>query len=256
MTAKQWLRNLLFPPKCVVCEKVLPISTALPYLCPSCAEKPDRVPYRICKTCGKILDIAADRPYCTYCAKDKYPFSLFVAPFYNIGEIQHAIRRMKFCNRFSYADTFACLLCERIQSIPDFPDIDVIVPAPISKKRLKQRGYNQTELIASKMAALLSVPSMPLLVKIKETPPQSTLSAKERTKNLEGSMEVLPLPDGMQTALFLDDIYTTGSTTAYCVKLLKKAGFRKVVASAIAIAPPFWEEEQFVMQKEEWEDSF
>lgn len=112
----------------------------------------------------------------------------------------------------------------------------LIVSAPLHKKRLKWRGYNQSECLAKELATRLRVKFCPdCLIKTKKTPPQAELSGKER----EGSVKnAFACPQSFAVAghrvLLVDDVYTTGSTMQECARVLKAAGARQVWGVVVA----------------------
>lgn len=108
---------------------------------------------------------------------------------------------------------------------------DIIIPVPISKKRNRQRGYNQSELILMEIAKSMKDICVltNVLYKVKDTLPQSTLGKEERRNNLKNAYEVRnnEIIKNKKVLLF-DDIYTTGSTVEECSKMLKNAGVYEI----------------------------
>ena len=136
------------------------------------------------------------------------------------------------------SSTLASLIITHFNLIQKSFDGDnyILLAVPITKKKLKQRGYNQSEEIAKALSENLQIPLLKsCLLKIKETPPQMTLSREEREKNIKGvfSVENKELI-GNKKILLVDDVYTTGSTMEECARVLKKAGAREVWGIAVA----------------------
>ena len=103
----------------------------------------------------------------------------------------------------------------------------VLIPVPLDKTKLKQRGYNQSEELAKELSKVLKVPVVSnVLIKIKSTEPQMELSKQEREKNLENAFTIKNPAEVMRDkkVFLVDDVYTTGSTMAECAKTLKKSG--------------------------------
>jgi ComF family protein len=116
----------------------------------------------------------------------------------------------------------------------DIPQTDGIVPVPLSIKGLRERGFNQSLLIAKFISDRTGVPLlMDLLFKKKETPPQIGLSARERMLNLRNVFEATGKVDGLRV-LLVDDVMTTGATVTECSKQLIKAGAKEVFVLALA----------------------
>lgn len=115
-------------------------------------------------------------------------------------------------------------------------NIDLVVPVPVQRKRLRQRSYNQALLLAREVARIRKLPvANDLLVKIRETESQQGLSAKERMKNLQGSFE-LHKDISKQRILLIDDVMTTGATVAACSRVLIKGGAAEVYVAVIGRA--------------------
>ncbi|MCI8636957.1 MAG: ComF family protein, partial [Clostridia bacterium] len=113
---------------------------------------------------------------------------------------------------------------------------DTIIPVPISKKRRKERGYNQSELIAKEMAKNLGIEyNTDCLFKVKNIVEQSKLNKEERQKNIQGVYE-LHKQNKLQNKkiLLIDDIYTTGSTVNECCKILKQASPKQIEVFTLA----------------------
>ena len=113
---------------------------------------------------------------------------------------------------------------------------DIIIVVPISKKRQKERGYNQSELIAKEISKMLSIKiEKNIIKKLKNTPPQSSLNKEQRQENIRGVYKVFNIEKiENKNILIIDDIYTTGSTVNECSKMLRKAQPRKVDVLVLA----------------------
>lgn len=113
---------------------------------------------------------------------------------------------------------------------------DTIIPVPISKKRRKERGYNQSELIAREIAKRMQIPYQnQCLFKTKNIVEQSKLNKEERQKNIQGVYELhnSQILENKKI-LLVDDIYTTGSTANECSKILRQANPKKIDVFTIA----------------------
>jgi len=116
----------------------------------------------------------------------------------------------------------------------DIPEADGCVPVPLSIQGLRERGFNQSLLLARNISRQKGIPLfMDVLHKRKETPPQLGLSASERRSNLKGAFQAMKSVQGKRL-LLIDDVITTGSTVAECAKQLLKAGARQVTVLSIA----------------------
>jgi len=121
----------------------------------------------------------------------------------------------------------------------DVPNADLITFVPIHKKRFSERGFNQTELIAQKLADSVKIPHCALLNKSQNSKHQASLKNKtERLKNLSNSFTINPkITKNIyqnKTILIIDDVLTTGATLNECAKVLKENGIKKVIGLTVA----------------------
>ena len=100
---------------------------------------------------------------------------------------------------------------------------EMVVPVPMHPKRLKKRGYNQSELLAKEIAGMLEVPCENGLVRVRDTVQQARLEGDERRKNLKDAFRAEPCVSGWRV-LLVDDVYTTGETARECAKALREGG--------------------------------
>jgi len=112
----------------------------------------------------------------------------------------------------------------------------IITFVPMHKKREKQRGFNQAELIAKEIGKTLNLPVMPLLKKVKETQDQTALTKEERAENVKGSfvMSLAHELSSCKSCLLVDDVFTSGSTMKECAGVLRKAGYKQVWGLVLA----------------------
>ena len=112
----------------------------------------------------------------------------------------------------------------------------ILVSIPLSKRKLKKRGFNQAEEVAEELSKIFKIPLIfNCLVKIKETPPQAELSEKERKENIKGLFLVKEKEEVKDKKILLvDDVYTTGATMEEAAKVLKEAGAKEVRGIVVA----------------------
>lgn len=159
------------------------------------------------------------------------PFSKVIT--YGLYEdiLAEAINQLKFHGIKRISKTLGRLLLSL-----DLPETDGIVPVPVTIKSLRERGFNQSLLVARVIAKESKVPLlMDNLLKKKETPPQIGLSAKERLLNLKNAFEVKGNIKGLRL-LLVDDVMTTGATVTECSKVLMKSGAEEVIVLTLARA--------------------
>jgi ComF family protein len=126
-----------------------------------------------------------------------------------------------------------------LDKFPNFSNF-VLIPIPLSKNKLKWRGFNQSEEITKELAENLKIPLIKdCLVKIKETKDQIELSEKEREENVRGAFFVKNKEEIVgKNVLLVDDVFTTGATMEEAARVLKEAGAKKIVGIVVAKASP------------------
>ena len=165
------IAHLLYPWKCVFCESVLKDTD-------------------ICRECEKKLPYTVGDS-----AMQKFPFiDKCVSPLYYKDKVRASVHRYKFGGCSAYSRRYAALMSDCVENNLDCRSIDVISWIPLSKKRLRQRGYDQARLLAEEIAAKTGLPCRQLLQKVKNNSAQSlTRDAKQRRENVAG---VYALDDG------------------------------------------------------------
>ena len=208
------LQALLFPPKCLFCQKLLP------------KEQTD-----LCHEC---------RNTAPEFEKSKIRFS-FVARwtgvwYYKDG-VRDSILRYKFQNKRSYAKPFGSFLAMKLLR-SGMDHYDILTWIPISRRRKFKRGFDQVEELAKEVALQLEVPATATLRKIRHIPPQSGMGdAAHRRANVLDAYRVLePELIKGKRILLLDDIVTTGATASECAKTLMIAGAKEVNLAVLAVA--------------------
>ena len=139
------------------------------------------------------------------------------------GEIRDAILKYKFDEKSYIYRTFLEFIKNNENICAQIKKYDIIIPVPISKKRLNSRGYNQSSLIAKNLAQELNIEySKKILIKIKDNKPQSEMKQDTRKSNVSGVYKVVNEQRiNNKKVLIVDDIFTTGSTVDECAKVLK-----------------------------------
>lgn len=208
-----FLKELLFPSRCILCRKLL---------------KKDETD--LCHPCRSTQEAFS-------CGKIHFPFvARWSALWYYKGDVRGSILRYKFGNRQSYASAYGRLLAMKLSR--EFPEFDILTWVPISAKRRRKRGFDQVELIAQAVARELGCDAVPALLRIRDSVPQSSLrTAAQRRANVLGAyIPVDPEFLSGKTVLLLDDVITTGATVSECARTLLTAGAQKVLCAAVACA--------------------
>ena len=196
-----------------------------------------------CVLCNQIL--LSDSPLCEDCRKGNPRLSILretacsscVAPYAYEGAVRESIIRFKFNGSREYASFYGCAMAEAFrEQKPDFLP-DMLVAVPLSKKRLKKRGYNQAELLANAMAKHFSAPVISCLGKRDSHSQQHFLDKAKRRENVKGIYCFTgKVPVKEKRILLVDDIVTTGATLDECASVLYRHGAKAVVCAAAASA--------------------
>ena len=161
--------------------------------------------------------------------------SYLLSPLYYEGKLRDAILRYKFDNCPAYSKIFYHIMREGLSEYMHLRDFDLVVPVPLSKKRMSERGYNQAALLAKPFAKDLGVEyNESVLTRPAETEHQSRLNALERGANIENAFESGGDVKGKRVIL-VDDIFTTGNTMEQCARAMRSAGAADVVGVSFTV---------------------
>lgn len=213
-----WLRDMLFPRRCMFCRRFLKKNET--DLCRSCFQNVPEYP-------AGGQNQGAD-------AKNTAHFlDSFAAVWYYEEDVRNGILRFKFHRAVHLAPKFGRFLAMKL-SRQGLEQCDMLTWVPVSRLRRFRRGYDQCQLLAESTGAELGIPVHSTLRKIRNTPPQSKLpDASMRKANVLGAYRVCGDVRG-KTVLLVDDIYTTGATMNECARMLLTAGAKEVHGAALA----------------------
>ena len=156
---------------------------------------------------------------------------------YYKGNVRNSLLRYKFYGHRSYAAAYGRFLAMKLHVL-GWDDFDILTWVPISAKRRRKRGFDQSELLAKAVAAELGVSAVSTLKKIRHTSPQSTKKdAAQRRANILGAYQVID-PESVRDRkiLLIDDIITTGSTASECAKTLAFSHAGQIRCASVAAA--------------------
>lgn len=228
---KETLLEILYPGRCPVCHDiVVPRGQTI---CRDCRKKLKPFAGPRCFKCSKPLS-NDHREYCRNCTKHRY-FDKGIGIFVYSSVIQQSLFKLKYGNRQEYGVFYGKFAAEYAREKITRWEIDVIIPIPLHKKRMRKRGYNQSAIIAETMGKQLGIPvDIKILKRTVNTKPQKDLDEKERKQNLKNAFQT-ERPLEYSNVLLVDDIYTTGATIDAAAESLKMAGAKKVYFLTIAI---------------------
>ena len=205
------LLELLYPTKCAFCHKLTGGD-------------------KICKSCRTALPLTPKGAQV-----QKFPFiSACVSPLYYTGDVRESLLRYKFGSLSAYAEVYAPFMAKCIDE--NQISCDIITWVPLSRKRLRERGYDQAKLMADELSRLCGISCCRLLKKTRNNPAQSgTGSAEKRRANVSGVYTAVDTEKIRgKSILIVDDIVTTGATLSECGRMLMSAGAGEVKAVTVA----------------------
>lgn len=207
---KEFIINIFLPKRCIYCNKILDYNKE----------------FSICDRC--ILPaLNKEIPKRDFVEKS---FDAVLCATYYEKNVRYAMIKFKFKAVTKLADTFSNMMLIKVKEDYRYLCSDMITSVPLSEKRFKERGYNQSHLLAKNLSSKLNIPyNENLLVKIKDIPKISKLTLSQRRKIVKGVYKINNNFDirGKRIVL-IDDIFTTGSTVNECARILKKNGAESV----------------------------
>lgn len=217
-TALQLLVDMLFPPRCVFCDDAI---------------YPNR---GVCNHCAKDVQVShtirrmkAGEGGDTVCCLTPYRYD---------GKVRDSLIRFKFHNHQEYASYYGQKIAEQLCMHVRADCMEFVTAVPLSKRRMREREYNQSELVARAIAKHLDIPYVESLRKERENRIQHELPREDRAKNVRGVYSALAgAPIRGKCILLVDDIVTTGATLGECAHILLQAGAAQVICTAVADVP-------------------
>jgi len=217
--------DFLFPQWCVGCGR------EGDFICPSCRRSLPRVVPPLCPRCGKPHPSGM---LCPNCVDWQAEIDGIRSPFRFDGVMRQAIHQLKYKSLRALTGILAELLSDYLaaNSVPG----EVLVPVPLHRKRLRERGYNQSILLAEKLGELVGLPVVnDCLIRERHAPPQARASTvEERRHNVAGAFACRDHRLQGKQVLLIDDVSTTGATLDACAAVIKSAGAASVWGLVLA----------------------
>jgi len=212
--------DFLYPPLCLVCEQRLKGGEKL--VCHSCWERLPR------------FDQSSEETLLIQKQGEIY-FKRFQVAFVFNRELQKIVHGLKYQRMKSLAENLGQLSAEALKTDKELCSVDYLVPVPLHKAKLRERGYNQSWLLCQAMSKALGIPcSNRFLKRRRYTPSQTQLAAQRRVENVRGAFWADETRVRGKSFVIVDDLITTGATVNECAKALKEAGAREVYVFAAA----------------------
>jgi ComF family protein len=218
--------DLLFPPHCAVCEKPL---EAHEFVCAACLTQIELVTPPYCR-CGCAL---AESDICPDCVSRLWYFDL--ARSYGYYEEENTlgklIKALKYGGEWALVHPLSQFLLKISEEFSDH--IDAVTFIPMTRRKERERGFNQAKLLAGAFAKHFHLPLIEALKKTRETRPQASLKSNERLTNLEAAFQLASPPECANIVL-IDDVVTTGTTVETASKALREGGYEKIFVVTLA----------------------
>ncbi|MBI5883621.1 MAG: ComF family protein [Elusimicrobia bacterium] len=225
------LVHWVFPQTCCACKEDLPHGHPHP-LCPACVQELRIAEPPYCERCGDPIPPSCAR--CGPCAKRLFACEAIRPVFFYGGAAACLVHAFKYRHRVDAARFCGKRMSGALPRLPELWGFDCLVPVPLHRSRLRERGYNQARLLALEVAATSRKPVEELLVRRHATKPQWNLGRGERGKNVSGGIVAGPGEAEGRKVLLIDDVCTTSATLEECAKALRSAGADSVKALVLA----------------------
>lgn len=223
--------DLIFPKRCVSCGALGQ------YICTTCRRSMRHIAVNeaICPICERPAIDGATHPRC----KSRFSLDGLTSFFHYDAAVRHAVKSLKYRHVSDLAGEFVSQISSihlsHIQERVASQDA-ILIPIPLHITRMRERGYNQAEVLGMQVAQVLSVPIfVDVMYRMRATVPQvATKSRKERLRNMNGVFSLKQVSVVGKTIILFDDVFTTGATMRSAANVLKRAGARKVWAVTMA----------------------
>lgn len=238
-----WL-GFLFPPACVLCGESLRgyqqqvDDNVGQRLCPGCYGD---LPFNqhACSRCAIPLPVGYDvEPrLCADCLQQPPPFQLSLSAFVYGQPLEWMVQQFKFNAQLMYAPLFVGLWLDYLRRLPESTALpEALLPMPLHPARLRQRGFNQSLMLAAGLSKALQIPlNTRDCRRIRDTPHQTGKSARQRRRNIRGAFEFVNRA-GYRHLAIVDDVVTTGSSVSELTRQLKRGGVQRVDVWSLARA--------------------
>jgi ComF family protein len=230
------IQQTLYPSRCLLCggdgDRERDID-----LCPACQQE---LPHNLnpCRCCALPLPPGATADtLCGRCQQRPPPFERTIAPFIYSYPIAELIGGLKFNGKLQHGRMLATLLLEHLLRSNREQLPQLLIPVPLHRKRLQERGFNQAVELARPLSRQLDIPlDFSSCRRVRDTRSQSELHVRERQRNVRGAFKLSGKIEADHVAL-LDDVVTTGSTVTALAKVLRRTGVGRVDVWALARTP-------------------
>jgi len=232
------IADLIFPPRCAACGNLLERHDSLPF-CPSCLEGIHFIRSPLCHRCGVPFPVSdGDDHLCGDCLIAEKPYAVARSVGRYEDTLLTAIHRFKYRGKTGIGEVLGGLMADFAGRIWDMRVFERIIPVPLHRNRLRERGFNQAVILARNISKRFDIPlDFTSLRREIFTPPQVGLGKEARSANVHNAFTVShPERIAGRKILLVDDVYTTGSTLEECSRVLIRAKAETVALLTLARA--------------------
>lgn len=227
--------DFVLPPHCLVCGRWLP-SHHRGDFCAACADCFTGADSPLCPRCGALFASRQGEDHlCGRCLQKDSFFDAARAVARYEERVRDTVHRLKYRGQTMLAEPLGRLMADHGRALLPQEEYDLIVPVPLHVRRLRERGYNQSLLLARSIARRWRLPvDWISLRKTRPTLPQTTLTGEARRMNLRGAFAWRGTPLAGARVVLVDDVATSGCTMNECARVLKRAGAARVDVLTLA----------------------
>lgn len=235
---KDDILDLVYPQSCSICRK--PLGRGEKDVCEGCWKTLAILPAPFCPYCKSFLEDEKTvfEHRCVYLSKPE-DRKIFTAR--SLGTFddyyQKLIHRFKYDKKIPLGKRLAQSLGQIVAQDEDFASCDLVIPVPLHRARHRERGFNQSEVLAEGVSQAINLPLVKdILKRKKNTKDQTYLNAQQRTENVRDAFMVIqPERINERDVILVDDVITTGATLNECTRMLQKAGAKRIFAVTLAV---------------------
>jgi len=235
---KDDILDLVYPQSCSICRK--PLGRGEKDVCEGCWKTLAILPAPFCPYCKSFLEDEGTvfEHRCVYLSKPE-DRKIFTAR--SLGTFddyyQKLIHRFKYDKKIPLGKRLAQSLGQIVAQDEDFASCDLVIPVPLHRARHRERGFNQSEILAEGVSQAINLPLVKdILKRKKNTKDQTYLNAQQRTENVRDAFMVIqPERINERDVILVDDVITTGATLNECARMLQKAGAKRIFAVTLAV---------------------
>ncbi len=235
---KDDLLDFIYPQSCPICKE--PLNQGEKEVCENCWANLAILPHSFCPYCQSFFeeDDSIIKHSCNYLTRPADRKILAVRSLATFDDhYKTLIHRVKYDKKIPLGKRLARRLGEQAARERDFSNCDLVIPVPLYRARKRERGFNQSEILAEGISRALNITvSTDILKRTKNTKDQTNLNAEQRQENVRNAFAVIQ-PEKVlgKKVILVDDVMTTGATLNECARMLLDAGAKRVLGATLAV---------------------